>query len=107
MKKVLISLVLLAGIVQSAHAEIFASLTNKNGGRIDIYDVAVPLGAADGCDGKYVAKAWGKGPDIYGCWSADDDLISVKWVGGDGSYRSYLISDFTLAKKTKPTKGSL
>jgi hypothetical protein len=112
MKHIVFFLLLLAGIAQQSHAEIIASMANDAGGRIDLYSAQIPKGTLASCDGKYVAKTWGSGiKDAYGCWNIDNDLISIHWVGADGSYRSYPMSSFTMTQKnsgnTKPAKGTL
>ena len=86
-----------------AHAgNLVASMPNQNGGRIDLSAAPTPESvqrSMSGCKNTYIAKAWGNGPDAYGCWKFADDTVVVVWIGDAGKSRTYLVTDFTFTQE--------
>jgi hypothetical protein len=104
MKKFLVLLVTCLAFT-TAHADVIASMGNENGGRIDLSTALVPAAMVkmfDNCKGDSIAKAWGKGADIYGCWKVVGDTIVIDWLTGPNVYEShtYAYSAFTINQAT-------
>lgn len=102
-KKLLISMLVLLPL--TAHADLVAYTTNESNGRIELLDSTVPasLWNIPGCIKAHVAHVWGDGiDDIYGCWIASSDTVTVTYPGV--GQRTYARTRFTF--KTHPTPTS-
>ena len=86
----------LAGMTSMASAQTVFVLDNNVGGRIELTDVYAPkIKGLPVCDGRMIAKAWGKGPDHMGCWTADSSASTVRvfWLTDD-QHRTYDMREF-------------
>ncbi|MFM0133333.1 hypothetical protein [Paraburkholderia sediminicola] len=101
MRKRLISmLILLSGIVNSAHADVIGVARNFDHGLIELLnDPTPPQAQSASCTAKsYVVFIWGMNiPDSWGCWTFDDNYITVTTKTGTMEYQK---SDFTYLKNT-------
>lgn len=90
---------LLVGTREANAAEMVGYIDNPVGGRIELYDYAIPKkNVRDAaCVGALLAKAWGQNmDDVYGCWNVVQDTVIVRWFSQSGyTDRTYLIKSFT------------
>ncbi len=83
----------------AAHAGIIATSNNQSGGRIELSDIAVGEGIHRACTANmHIAKSWGRGSDLYGCWFYDETArtVTIIWLENTGTdYHTYPLDGFT------------
>lgn len=92
MRKLLIALAMLPALAQ---ADVIMETANKGGGKIVLTD--------EYCNDSRFRIAYTMTPEtetVFGCWTADDSFIHIKWDGG--RLRSYDYSGW-IVKKNKKT----
>ena len=97
MKKLLLGLLLVSGLAQSAT---FATMPNQANGKIVLTDEVCKL---DNQVFDSLMRAYNYGSTGYtseGCWMMEDETVVVVWVGGKERMR-YPAANFTLSPKYK------
>lgn len=97
MKKLLIALMLVSGIAESAT---FATMPNQANGKIVLTDEICKLNneVFDGLNRAYNYGA--SGYTSEGCWMVEDETVVVVWVNSKDKMR-YPIANFTLSPNWK------
>ena len=80
MKKLLLSLLLVAGI---ANAEILATLQNRAGGIMYFTDTKCPTQSNPYW--KIIYSTLSGGGTVWGCWLYDSGMVHVRWENGNTS----------------------
>ena len=97
MKKILAAVALASASFVVSAAGVVGVVQNESGGRIELTDI--PCRPEVDKPGM-IAKAWGKGNDIYGCWvfaGVNGDTIMIQWMtSGTGSAKTYPTELFKL-----------
>ena len=98
MKKLILGLCLLAGIV---HADTVATSTNKAGGLLVLTDISCKEG------GFYAYASANGASTLFGCWWSDQTMVHILWK--DGDVRSYPLQNWdvnnAVAEKLQNSKG--
>lgn len=90
-----IAATILAVASLSAHADgdWTAVMANNSGGKIMLSNMSCPDEPGS------IAKAYGKGNDVYGCYTYNQNTntVAVSWIdpSGNRSYRTYSFADFS------------